>query len=386
MRSSLKRKLKLYCLTVVLMAMVFLVIAGVSELLLRWLYVSSAIEKLDHVEETAYTPIRFKGGYRGSLWGIPFHTNRFGFRDEEEFSTEPPPGEYRILSLGDSIGFGLGIPSADHYTKVLERKLNGSKPGRTFRVINAGGQGYCPSGYFAYLNNEGLELKPDLVIIETELCNDTTDEALVEWGDLDDRGYLEEIKGGRYVVSWDGRQLGTYATGNCFLEKTYLYTDLVRRILNLSRRISPKEPWNTRPGARVYYSLGFDQFLLDPQRLEKGDRQLFAALSGTVDLLRSNGIDCLIMIMPSRYLYQEAYDYTAMASSIYRDALDSAAKHDLPFMDMYDTIEKNGGEELFLDFAHLTSEGNRAVGLELYNRISGLMQDEQPDPEGAREE
>ena len=385
MRDSRRKKLKLYSLTLALMAITVMVLAGISELFLRWLYVSRAVEKLDHVEETDYTPIRFKGEYRGTLWGIPFQTNRFGFRDEEEFSTEPPADEYRILSLGDSIGFGLGIPSEDHYTQVLERRLNQSAGRRIFRVINAGGQGYSPSGYFAYLRNEGLRLKPDLVLIEIELCNDTTDEALLNWGEMDDDGYLKIIQGGRYVVSWDGKQLGTYATKGYFFEKTYLYTDLARRILNLAQKISPREPWSTRPGARVYYSLGFDRFLLDNRRLEKGERQLFAALSGTVDLLKSNGIDCVIMIMPSRYLYQEAYDYTLFASSIYREALASAENLDLPFLDMYGTIEKNGGESLFIDFAHLTSEGNQAVGLELYSHFSEPAS-EQPKRAGVPQE
>jgi len=366
-------KLKLYLLSLLLFTGAGLLIASAAELALRWHAVSRAPEALDHVEETAYCPIRFKGGYQGTLWGIPFHTNRFGFRDEPEFSQEPEPGEYRILSLGDSIGMGLGIPSPDHYTKVLQRALNRDPGEYRFNVINAGGQGYCPSGYYVYLRNEGLKLKPDLVIIETELCNDTSDEALLRWGETGPDGHPESIVGGRYVVSWDGRQLGTYSTGGFFFEKTYLYTDLLRRAFNLARRISPSPPWNERDGARVYYSLGFDEFLLDTERLQEGHDRLFAALAGSVRLLEENGIRCVIMIMPSRYLYQNAYDYTLMASELYRDALETARGMNLPCLDMYGTIERNGGEALFLDFAHLTVEGNRAVGLELYDELKETL-------------
>ena len=120
MKSSKRTsKLKLYILSLLLFASAGIITAITAELLLRWSSVRNATEKLDHVEETEYTPIRFKGNYQGSLWGIDFRTNRFGFRDEPEFPIEPEAGEYRILSLGDSIGFGLGIPSEKHYTKVL---------------------------------------------------------------------------------------------------------------------------------------------------------------------------------------------------------------------------------------------------------------------------
>lgn len=379
MGSKGRSKVQLYLLSLALFGGLGLASAVTAELILRWSSVNNAAEKLDHVEAAEYTPIRFRGNYQGSLWGIPFHTNRFGFRDEPEFSEEPETNEYRILSLGDSIGFGLGIQSEEHYTKVLERALNRDSRRVDFRVINAGGQGYSPSGYYVYLRNEGLKLKPDLVIIEAEICNDTSDEALLRWGKTDREGHPKKIMGGRYVVSWDGKQLGTYATRGFFFEKTYLYTNLARRALNLARKIFPQEPWSRRPGARVYYSLGFDQFLLDEERLEEGHERLFAALSGTVRLLEDEGIKCLIMIMPSRYLYQDAHDYTLFASTLYEEALESARKHDLPCLDMYGTIKNSGGEALFIDFAHLTGEGNRAIGLELHNQLEHLLpEDRQP--------
>ena len=374
MISPKTRTIKLYLLSFLIFACIGLIVAVAAELALRAYSLSRATEQLDHVEETDYTPIRFRGNYQGSLWGIPFQTNSYGFRDEPEFKETPEEGEFRILSLGDSIGFGLGIPSGDHYTKVLEEQLNSLPENETrYRVINAGGQGYSPSGYYAYLRNEGLRLKPDLVIIETELCNDTSDEALLRWGKEDDDGHPEKIMGGRYVVSWDGRQLGSYATRGWFFEKTYLYTDLARRVLNLAGRISPQPPWNQRDGARVYYSLGFDQFLLDENRLEEGHQRLLDALSGTVRLLEEAGVECLIMIMPSRYLYQEAYDYTAMASDLYRRAIEDAMERNLPFIPIYETIRDNGGKDLVIDFAHLTAEGNRAVGMKLFYHLDNQL-------------
>ena len=86
--------------------------------------IGEAPEKRDHVVETSYMPVKFKGDYEGLFLGVPFSTNRYGFRSDADFSKTPPPKEYRILSLGDSIGFGIGIAHSAHYTQVLQKHLN----------------------------------------------------------------------------------------------------------------------------------------------------------------------------------------------------------------------------------------------------------------------
>ena len=120
------------------------------ELWLRQTVISSASEKRDHVVETSYMPIKLKANYEGLLWNVPFSTNRYGFRSEVDFTKKPTPMEYRILSLGDSIGFGIGISQLAHYTQILQKHLN-NDANNQFHVINAGGQGYSPSNYYVYL-------------------------------------------------------------------------------------------------------------------------------------------------------------------------------------------------------------------------------------------
>ena len=73
------------------------------------------------MHQCPYIPLRVKGNYQGVVGGIPITTNSHGFRDELEFDPTPPAGEFRILSMGDSIAFGLTLDSSDTYAKVLER-------------------------------------------------------------------------------------------------------------------------------------------------------------------------------------------------------------------------------------------------------------------------
>lgn len=360
---------RLYLLTIGIFLFLFVILTGVVEICLKWAAAAAAPERRDHVVETNYLPVKFKSNYDGQFWGIPFSTNRFGFRDED-FPERPVSNEFRVMSLGDSIGFGLGVPLESHYTKVAERRLNPLPDHRTIRIINAGGQGYSPSGYYVYLKHGGVDLLPHLVLVEIELCNDVTDEALLRWDMRGDDGYPDRVVGGRYLVSWDGQLIGTYSTGSYFFEKSYLYTEFIRRLLFLGNRLFPRGVFHDEPGAQVYYSLGFDQYLLTSDRIESGWTRLFGALKGIQTFCRKNDIDFVLMLMPSRYLFENKEPYTSYAAKIFKRAVHMANAHNLPMLDISTVLEKEGGESLFFDFAHLTVEGNKAVGNALAEELS----------------
>ena len=69
--------------------------------------------------------------------------NQAGVRDRE---IEPKaPGERRLVVLGDSLVMAVQVPLEDTFVARLERRLNASAvPPATYRVINAGVQGYGP--------------------------------------------------------------------------------------------------------------------------------------------------------------------------------------------------------------------------------------------------
>ena len=368
---------KLYSLSLLLFVFLFSLLFLVTELLIRWSYLGDQEGRYD-VEETWFMPAKLKSNYRGDLMGIPFSTNQYGFRDEEDFSKVPQPGEFRILSLGDSVGFGLAIEAADHYSKVAQRHLNGVGS-RQYHVVNAGGQGYSPSSYSVHLREEALQVQPSMVIVEIELCNDITDEALLRWRGQSSDGFPNSIVGGRYLVSWDGNLLGTYSRGSHLFEKTYTYTIFVRRLLNLLYRIYPTEPFHSVSGSTVFYNLGFDRFVLDEARIEEGWQRLFAALSAMHQLLEERQIPFLLMILPSSYIYQDGGDQKRVASGLLERAVSMAEERRLPYLALAEAIEEGGGEKLFLDFVHLTGEGNRVVGEALSEHLLQMMGSQSSD-------
>src|ERR1041384_3891860 len=89
-----------------------------------------------------------------------FHLNSKGFKDVE-FNLKKDEGTYRVVGLGDSFAFGI-VPYEYNYLTLLEANLNQS--GKKTEVINMGIAGVGPKDYLALLVNEGLELKPDLVL------------------------------------------------------------------------------------------------------------------------------------------------------------------------------------------------------------------------------
>lgn len=94
----------------------------------------------------------------------PVRTNSLGLRDDE-IPAGKPTGEARILALGDSFTFALGVRLEDLWVQQLERRLNEEAGSRRFQVINAGVAGYNSRQELIYLLARGLDLDPDLVVV-----------------------------------------------------------------------------------------------------------------------------------------------------------------------------------------------------------------------------
>ncbi len=96
---------------------------------------------------------------------ILVETSSLGFRDDE-FPIEKPPGELRILCVGDSFTFGSGVQAEDAWPQVLERMLAARSEGPV-QVINGGfaAGSHYPPGYLDWLTDDGLAFEPDEVIL-----------------------------------------------------------------------------------------------------------------------------------------------------------------------------------------------------------------------------
>jgi lysophospholipase L1-like esterase len=365
------RKIKLIFLSLLVFLGLLSVLFCGLEFTFRYFDRKGVTELPYHTVTGTYLPLIMKPNYRGKIAGIPVAMNRYGLRDEPDFDPNPPAGEFRILSVGDSVAFGLGIPSSDTYAKVLNRRLYGEPGPRRYNVINASGPGYSPSFYYLFLKNEGLNWHPGMVLLEIELCNDVTDEALLRWQeDPSHPGRPEVVRGGRYVVAWDGILLSAFIRGPYFYERTYTYVELSRRVFELLYRFAPTEPFRSDPSV-TYYTFGYDRYLLDQKRIEYGWTHLFASLQATHELLRERGVPFLLMIMPSRYIYERnsGQNRDRFARGLVDRAVATARAHGIPYLNLTEPIGAGGGDALFLDGVHLNEKGNLLVGAALYDHL-----------------
>ncbi len=104
---------------------------------------------------------RVQGKMRETPVDFMVSTNSLGLRNGEVGEKE---GRYRVLAVGNSCTFGLGVANEMTWPAQLERVMNRTL-GRGAEVINAGVPGYTSFQGLQYLEANGLALEPDLVIV-----------------------------------------------------------------------------------------------------------------------------------------------------------------------------------------------------------------------------
>ncbi len=110
--------------------------------------------------------------FTATTMGKPLRINSKGLRDRE-YPYEKPAGTRRILVLGDSMTWGLGVGDDELFTEVLEKRLETEQP--RWEVINAAVSGYGTDQEFLFLRQEGFKYQPDIVMVLFYLVNDRED-------------------------------------------------------------------------------------------------------------------------------------------------------------------------------------------------------------------
>src|SRR5262249_39264768 len=79
-----------------------------------------------------------------------------------EFDESPSEGVYRIIAVGDSCTFTLGLWEMA-YPAILERLLNAQTSHKKFEILNAGIEGLNSSFTLARVKQEIIKYRPSLV-------------------------------------------------------------------------------------------------------------------------------------------------------------------------------------------------------------------------------
>jgi hypothetical protein len=114
--------------------------------------------------EIPEVPYKLKPNVRTTWADADIISNSEGIRSEREFG--PKRGDtFRVLAIGDSITFGMGVGQADAYPNQLEYLLNGyKKNARLYEVINAGISGFNAADEANFLSYLMERYHPDLIV------------------------------------------------------------------------------------------------------------------------------------------------------------------------------------------------------------------------------
>jgi hypothetical protein len=107
-------------------------------------------------------------GAEGMKEGSWVRINADGLR-ERDIPRAKPAGEYRVVIVGDTPAFGLGLAEEDVFARRLEGMLKPPR-GRRLLTVNLSMYGYDVPQQLELLEKKGFAYHPDLVVFETEVA------------------------------------------------------------------------------------------------------------------------------------------------------------------------------------------------------------------------
>jgi len=99
----------------------------------------------------------------GTTYGKSVKMNTDGFRDRD-FIIPKPANTYRILVLGDSFAWGVGLTLEETLSKQLEKRLIDAA-NKNIEVINASIPGMNTVEELLLLKEKGLKYDPDMILL-----------------------------------------------------------------------------------------------------------------------------------------------------------------------------------------------------------------------------
>lgn len=269
---------------------------------------------------------------------VPIRTNSLGLRSPE-VTLAKPPDTFRILVLGDSVTFGWSLRGEDTYASQLASLLATLRPNQRVEVINAGVSGYGTWQELRWLQETGLALDPDVIIVQTHL-NDAADNL---WGTL-------------------GWQQGS----DSWLVRGSMLARLISRVSSARQVGSGDAPCAT-------------DWKVDNDRVcWQGTEELLSEIHREAS---ERGAALVLMPSPMRWQVDaEVRDPRAWVDATrYQDVLASYGRqHGWIVVDPLPAIRaatSTNDKSLFLDVGHPDEAGQRILAQELYSALSqgGLL-------------
>lgn len=301
--------------------------------------------------------------------GVEYKINKLGFRGKS-LSVKKPDGTCRILALGDSVSFGIGVSDKNRYTEQLEDLLNSElapSTGLRYEVMNMSVGGWNTYNELSWLRSRGMDFQPDLVIWQFHM-NDVDD----PMGHLGTNtfSFFREIPREYFPDPEDPtiednvfiRRPKDISLGSVLKWYGWKYSRTFEALNGLWRRISPSAPDPHAGKISLSWCLEYLQDENGPQW-----KWLRKNLEDLRDVCKEEDIPVFFLIPPLSYqLYSE--------KAVYREPITKLLDYteSLGFIPVSLTprLEKESGG----DFMHFYLEGDAShFNREGHRLIAGLL-------------
>ncbi len=290
----------------------------------------------------------------GSL-GEYYRINASGFRGPDAVG-DKQPGKLRIMVIGDSFTFGMGVNHEDAYPTQLEKILNRKK--RPSEVINCGVVAHDMWQHNQMLLRKALPHRPDLVILGLfldDIRGSAPPFSGAEGSPLESPFEVWERHGfmSRFSL-WN-----VLKNVNILIEYKYRshrgFT-YVKRIEERKKTIGPSNPTNE------YYRI------MTGKLEQRKYSEFAAALEWFVEMVREAGAEALVVMIPDSVQLNEP-DLQEVNRFVER----MCGEIRVPFVDVTPFLEP-GGESLYLfPFdAHNNPKGLRVIATVIADKIIEL--------------
>lgn len=273
---------------------------------------------------------RYRGKPYADDWD--FKLNSRGFKSKE--FTEKKENIYRIIGIGDSFAFGV-VPYKYNYLTLLESQL--LQDNYNAEVLNMGIVCTGPIEYLSIFVREGLELKPDMLLLSFFIGNDFTD-CFERERKLYSYSYVASFL--NYLITLTSKYEGNIIHAKAdycddcpnFDRKTYLQMEVERSFI----------------------------FLEGNEKFIKLFNTALDCLSSINDICRKQGIEFMVVIIPdemqiNQVLQQEVIEafYPKLNNMKWNITLpnkmltDELTKLGIKYIDLYPFFREKSAERLY---------------------------------------
>ena len=293
--------------------------------------------------------------------------NAQGVRDDRDIGPKPA-NERRIVVLGDSLVLSVQVDRQETFCSLLEARLNRDGGPYTYRVINAGVQGYGPVEELLFFRHIASHFQPDLVV-ETIFVGNDAEEAVAAAPRL--------RAGGRATGDVVSESVRTRLRR--LVRRSMVLQVLRLRVMSVIDRVPT---WKARPEPPL------QSYAAHPAaRIAEGLRISRDCVAAIADEAAETGARTMVMFIPARFQVNDL-DYGQLTSAVtqaggelVRDAaserFDKAISElPLPRLDVLPALRAapRPDDMFFQQTVHLTPRGHEVVAeaMERFIREKGL--------------